>query len=127
MLDIVGGEDSEFNGTADTVVGTEGGTLSGKPFTIDVGLNGILIEVELHIDKFVAHHIHVTLQDHGLAVFHARGGRFADNHVACLIDIGGKSVLSTPVLEVFNHLLLALRRAGNFVNLRKFFEDNSRF
>ena len=116
MLDIVGGEDGEFDGAADTVVGAEGGSLSGEPFAIDVGLDGILVEVEHHVYEFVAHHIHVTLQDHGLAVLHARGGRFADDHVACLIDIGVKAVGFTPVLEVFNHLFLALRRAGNFVN-----------
>ena len=127
MLDIVAGEDGQLDGTADTVVGTEGGSLCRQPFTVDIGLDGVLVEVERHVYQFVAHHIHVALQDHRLAVLHTLGGSLADQHVARLVNFRLQSVALAPVLQIRNHLLLALRRAGNFVNLRKLFEDNSRF
>ena len=127
MLDVVAIKDGQFDGTADTIVGTEGSTLSRQPFAVDVCLDGILVEIELHIDEFVAHHIHVALQDDGLAVLHPFGGRFADNHVARLVHISVESVTLTPVLEVVNHLLFALRRTRNLVNLCKLLEYYSRF
>ena len=76
--DIVGSQDGQLDGATDAVVSTEGGTLCRQPLTVDIGLDGVLVEVELHIHKLVAHHIHVALQDHRLAVFHAFGGRLAD-------------------------------------------------
>ena len=69
----------------------------------------------------------MTLQYDGLAVLHALRGRLSDNHVARFVGFRVKSVALTPILQVGNHLLLALRRARDFVNLRKFFEDNSGF
>ena len=86
MLHIVGSEDGQFDGTTNTIVGTQSGALSRQPLTIDVGLDGVFIKIKLYIDKFVAHHIHVALEDHSLAIFHALGGWFADDDVACFVD-----------------------------------------
>ena len=127
VLDIVRAEDGQFDSAADTVVGTEGGAFGRQPFTIHISLDGILVEIELHIDELVAHHVHVTLQDDGLPTLHTLGGRLADDHVACLVDLRLQAVALAPVLQVLNHLLFALRGTRNLVNLRKFGEDNSRF
>ena len=127
VLDIIRGKDSQLDGTADAIIGTQRRTLCGQPLTIDVGLDGILVEIKLHIDKFVAHHIHMTLQDDGLALFHALGGRLADDDIACLINFRVESVALTPVTEIVDHLLFALGRTRNFVNLRKFCKDNCWF
>ena len=127
MFHIVRSEDGQLDGTADTVVGTQRRALSRQPLTINVCTDRILIEIKFHVDEFVAYHVHVTLQYDGLAVLHALRGRLSDNHVARFVGFRVKSVALTPILQVSNHLLLALRRARDFVNLRKFFEDNSGF
>ena len=127
MLNVVGGQDGQLDGTADAVVGAQSGSLSRQPLAVDIGTDGILVEVELHVYELVAYHIHVALQNDSLAILHARCGSLADNHVASLVDFRLQSSALTPASEVLNHLLLALRRAGNFVDLREFCEDNSGF
>ena len=127
VLDILRCENGQFDGTADTVVGTECGAFCRQPFTVDISLDGVLVKVELHIDELIAHHVHVTLQDHRLAVFHTLGGGFADDYVARLVDFCLETATLAPVLQVLNHLLLALRRTRNCINLREFGEDNSGF
>ena len=122
MFNVVGLEDGQLDGAADTVVGTQRGAFGAQPLTIDISLDGILVEVEVHIDQLVAHHIHVALQNHRLTVLVAFGGRLADKHIACFVDFGLQLMALTPLLKVFNHLLFVLRRAGNFVNLCKLLE-----
>ena len=127
MLDVIAVEDGQFDGTAYTVVSTQGGALCSQPLAVDIGADGISVEVELHIYELVAYHVHVALQDDGLPVFHARRSSLADNHVTRFVDFGVEIAALTPVLKILNHLLFALRRTRNFVNLRKLFEDNRRF
>ena len=69
----------------------------------------------------------MTLQNDGLAMLHTLGGRLADDDIARLVDFGVEIAALAPVLQILNHLLFTLRRTRNFVNLRKFGEDNSRF
>ena len=85
MLDVVGIEDGQFDGAAYAVVGAEGGAFGCKPLAVDIGADGVVVEVELHVDQFVAHHVHVALQDDRLAVLIALGGWFADDDVARLV------------------------------------------
>ena len=127
MFDVVAIEDSQFDGTADTIVGTKGSTFGCQPFTVDIGAYGVVVEVELHVYQLIAHHVHVALQDDRLAVLVAWRGWFAYDDVARLVDLGVESSAFAPLLQILNHFLLAFRRAGNLVDLRKLFEDNSRF
>lgn len=71
VLNVVGIEDSELYGIADTVVGTEGSALGVHPLSVDISLDGILGEVEVDIDELIADHIHVALEDNGRLVLHA--------------------------------------------------------
>ena len=82
MLDVVASQDSQFDSTSDTVVGTQCGSLGCQPLAVNICLDGILVEVELYIHQFIAYHIHVALQDYRLAVLHTLGGRLTYNHIA---------------------------------------------
>ena len=48
--------------------------------------------------QLVAHHVHVALQNHRLAVLHTLGGRFAYNHVAGFVYFGIQLVALAPLL-----------------------------
>ena len=127
MLDVVAVEDGEFDGTTDTIISTKCCALRFHPLTIDIGLDGILVEIKLHIHEFVAYHIHVTLEDDGLSVLQASGGRLADDDVARLVNNSLQVVAFTKLLQVLNHLLLVLGRARNLVDFSKLLEHASRF
>ena len=123
MLDVVALQQRQFHRTADTIVGTQCGTFGSQPLTINVGLDGVVVKVNLIVHQFVTHHIHVALQDNGLTVLHTWRGRFTDNDIARLVNIGCQSVALAPLFQVGNHFLFTLRRAWNLVDLRKLFED----
>ena len=127
MLQVVAVEDGQLYGTADAVVGTQRRALSGQPLAVDIGLDGVAVEVELHVDELVAHHVHVALQDDRLSVFVAFGGWLAYDDVTGFVDFRVQTASLAPVFQILNHFLLALRRAWNFVDLRKLLEDNGRF
>ena len=127
MLYVVAVEYSQFHSYTDTVVSTQCGSLGTHPLSIYIRGNALLVEVNLYIRQTVANHIHVALQDNRLAVLISRGSSLADNHVAHFIDFRLQTTALTEALQVLNHLLFTLRRAWNFVNLRKMFEDNCRF
>ena len=61
MLNIVACQDSQLDGAAYTVVSAQCGSLSLEPFSINVSLNGVFVEVEIHIYQFITNHIHVAL------------------------------------------------------------------
>ena len=105
MLNIIALQNGEFNGATNTVVGTKSGALSSKPFAINIGLDGVFVEIKLYIDKFIANHVHVALQYDRLAVFIAWSGSLADNDVADFIDMSVQTMAFTPVSQVLNHFL----------------------
>ncbi len=82
MLDALVGQHGQAAGHAHAVVGTQGGAAGGDPFTVDVGIDGILGEVVLGVGVGLGHHVDVGLQHYRLAVFHPRRGRFPDDDVA---------------------------------------------
>ena len=68
MLNVVGLENGQLDGTTNTVVGTQRGAFGAQPLAVNVGLDSIVVKVEVHIDQLVAHHIHVALQDNRLVL-----------------------------------------------------------
>ena len=96
MLNVVGLEYGQLNGTANAVVGTQRGALGAQPLAVDIGLDGIEVEVELHIHQLVAHHVHVALQDDGLALLVAWRGAFAYDDVTRLVDVRLQMVALAP-------------------------------
>ena len=81
-----------------------------QPFAFDDGLDGVFLEVVFLVAVLLAHHVHVGLQDDGLAVFHALGGGHAHDDVATrFLDVFHFMVFC-PFLEVSHHLGFLLRR-----------------
>ena len=122
VLNVVGGEDGELDGIAYTVVGTECRPLGVQPVAVDIGLDGVLGEVEVYIHELVADHVHVALQNCRGTVLKTLRGGLADKHVAGFVDFRLQTVTLAKVLEIFNHLLLMLRWAGYFVDSRELFK-----
>ena len=127
MLDVVAVEHCQLDGTTYTVVGTQCGTLGAQPFSVYISLDGILVKVELDIHQLVANHVHVALQDYRLAVLVAGGGGLAYQYVACLVDYSLETMVFTKLLEILNHLLLALGGAWNLIDFSKLLKHASRF
>ena len=96
MFDVVGSQQRQFHGASDTVISTQRRTLSCQPLAIDIGLDGIVIEINLVIHQFVTHHVHMTLQDNGLAVLHTLRSWFANDNIARFIHFGVQSVALAP-------------------------------
>ena len=124
VLYAVVGEQGHLHGHADAVVGTEGGALGLHPVAVDVGLDGVVLEVEVQAGHLFADHVHVALHHGGLEVFIARRGRFADEHVARLVLQGLQAQLVAEVHEVGHHLFFLVRRAGYLVHLGKAVEHD---
>ena len=127
VLDVVGVEDSQFDGTSNAVVGTQRGAFGLQPFSVHIGLNGVAVEIELHVHQFLAHHVHVALQHHGGAVLHAFCGRLANQHVASFVHFCCQSAAFAKLFQEGNHLLFTLRRARNLVDFCELLEHASRF
>ena len=123
MLNVVAVEDSQLNGAADAVVGAERRALGLHPFAVDNGQNGVVVEVVLHLGQLLAHHVHVTLQDDGGLLLHARRGRLTDDDIASLVNQRVQVVALAELTEILNHFLLALRWARDGVDSGKLLED----
>ena len=78
MSNVVAVEQGQLHGATNTVVGTQRGAFGAKPFAVNVGLNGIVVKVEVDVHQFLTHHVHVALQNQRLAVLVTGRGAFAD-------------------------------------------------
>ena len=122
MLDAIIGEHGKCSSHTDTIIGTQCGTIGLEPVAINNETDGVGHKVVINALVALTHHIHVRLQDDGLAVFHTGCGRLADNDVASLIDLGGQAVRLAELTQPSTHLLLMLRRmrdATNFFKIAK--------
>src|SRR3712207_8568068 len=90
-----------------------------RSFTIDISLDGVSVEVKLYIDKFVAHHVHVALQNNGGTILITRCGGFADNNVSGFVYFCFKIMFCSKLLEIFYHLLFMFGRAGDCIDNSK--------
>ena len=127
MLNVVAVENSQLDGAADAVVSTKSSAFGSEPFTVDVGLDRVVEEVDINVDELVAHHVHVALQANHWSVLMALSSGLADDNVASLVNLGLKVALTAKLFQILNHLLLMLRGARNFVDFCKLLEYASRF
>ena len=123
---VVSVEYRQLYGTAYTVVGTQCGTLGTHPLAVNISLYGVLVEVEVHVNKFLAHHIHVALQNQGRAVLVTLRGRLTYQHVTRLIHLRLKTATFSEFTQKLYHFLFLLRWARNLVDSRKLLEHASR-
>ncbi len=93
---------------ANAVIGPKGGAVCGYPFSVNVCVDGVFQEIVGGVSGFLGNHIHMSLEDDTLAVFHSGGGGNADDYVAGAILDGVKAVGYTPVIQVFDYFALVL-------------------
>ena len=74
-----------FSACLDPVVGSERRSVGPYPFAVDVSLYRVSLKVMSTCLFFLWNHVHVCLQNHRLAVFHAGCGGLAHNDVASLV------------------------------------------
>ena len=91
VLNVVRFQYGHFHGHANAIVGTKRCAFSFEPFAVNVGLYGIVFEVECHVLILFAHHVHVALQNDSLAVLISRCGRLANANVARFIYLSFQS------------------------------------
>ena len=94
---------------ADAVVCAEGCTLCPYPFAVNVCLDGVVLKVVCALGRLLWHHVHVCLQQYGLAVFHAWCGWFAHNDVVGLVLEGFHSSLLGEVEQELLYFLQVSR------------------
>ena len=67
---------------ADTVVGTESSALCLNPFAVNVCLNWVGLEVVVAVIALLRYHVHVSLKDDTLAIFHSGRCGLAHHYIA---------------------------------------------
>lgn len=82
MLERVVLHDAHDGNYADAVVRPERCAFGMHPSVLDVGLDGVGLEVVLAVGSLLWHHVHVCLQHDGLAVLKAGSGGLAHHDVA---------------------------------------------
>ena len=117
---VLGGEHSQSGRTADTVVSTEGGAGSAYPTIFaNARFDGVFGEVVFRAGVGLRNHVDMGLQDHGNAVLHALGGRFAEHEVAGGILLALDIVLLGPLHHPSGEFLLVFRRMRNSADVVK--------
>jgi len=112
---------------ADAAVGAQRRPFGLDPLAVDVGADGILLEVELHVGVLLADHVHVRLQHDGRPLFEARSGRLADDHVADGVLAVLESVALGEIDQKGDNLALLLRRTGNLRDGVELLPDDAGF
>ena len=105
--------DCHDGGHAQAIVGAQGGAASLDPLTVDVGLDGIGLEVVLRLGRLLGHHVHVGLHGDALAVLHAGSGGLTHHDVAGGVLEGLYADLLGKVEQELLHFLNMSRGTGN--------------
>ncbi len=92
-----------------TIIGTQGGSSGGYPFTVHIGIDWVLFKIVLGIGIFLWYHIHVALKDDTFSVFHTFSCGFFNDHIADLIDDGFQIKIFTEFLQVSDYFFFFLR------------------
>ena len=119
MLDVLRKQQCHFHSYTNTVVSTQCSSLGLHPLAVDIGLYGILLEIEIHILVLLANHIHMALEYHGLAVLITWCCSLSDDDVSGFVNLSLQSEAFAELAEKGYHLLFALRRAGYLIHLCK--------
>ena len=127
VLQVLGLHHSQDGCHAQSVVGTQRGALCLHPLTVYPRLYGVGLEVMRRLRRLLRHHVHVGLQDHTLAVFHARCGRLAHHHVATLVDEGLHAGFLGEVEQELLYFLQMSARARHLCECIEVLPDALRF
>ena len=116
---ILGLQHCEDCSRTDTVVGTEGCTISGHPLAIDIGLDGVFLEVKHLVVVLLGHHIEVRLNHHGATILHTCGCGLAYQYVVGLIYLALQTLRCGKVDDVLTNLSLVMRRTRDMCHSLK--------
>ena len=116
VLQVVGFHNGHNRSHGHAVVGAEGRIRSIDPLAFYARADGVGLKVVVRGLGLLRHHVHVALQRHGLAVFHARRGGFAHDDVAGIVLEGLNAFLGRPVEEELLHFF---EMAGRTRHLRE--------
>ena len=97
------------------------------PGAVDVGVDGVLGEIELLVVVLLRNHVEVGLQDHALAVLHPLRGGFADIDVVRRVLLRFEALRAGEIENIAADLLLVRRGARDADDLREMFPDKRRF
>ena len=112
---------------AQTVVSTQRGAAGLDPLAVDVGLDGVDLEVVLRLGSLLGHHVHVGLHGDALAVLHARGRGLAHHDVAGGVLEGLHAHLLGEVEQELLDFLNMSRGTGNLRQRIEVAPDARRF
>ena len=68
VLNIVTVKNSHFDSASYTVICSKGCSFRFQPFSVNICLDRVFREVDIYINKLLAHHVHMTLEDYCLPI-----------------------------------------------------------
>ena len=111
---LLGGQMTAPVAYADTAIGPQRRPAGPYPPAIHIGIDGIGLEIELHIGILLAHHIHMGLQSHRRPVLKPCRSRFAHHNVADGIALAFQSVTAGEIDQILSDSGLFFRRTRDF-------------
>ena len=108
---------SQRSSHTDTAVGTEGCALGLHPLAVDVGADGVVHKVVLHVGVLLAHHIGMCLEYNCFVTFVAGGCGLADNHIGGCIDLVFEVVFLGKIDQIGGNFFFVFRGAWHASNL----------
>jgi len=107
---------------SDAVVGSERRALGAYPVAVDHSGDGGMLEVK-RLVVALAHHIHMSLQDHRRGILMPGCSRRFDHHIAHLVGLCLKIVALGEIEQILAYFLLFLRGTGHLRNLVEDFKN----
>ena len=111
MLQVGSLHHSHDDGHTQSVVGTKRSTLGLHPLAVNPRFNRVSLKVVLAVGSFLRHHVHVRLEKHRLAVFHARRCGLAHHDISCRVLEGFHAHLGGEVKQKLLYLVQMARRS----------------
>ena len=105
--------DSHDSGNTHTIIGSQSRAFSFHPISVNVSLDRIIFKIMHCIVILLRNHVHVSLKNHLLTVFHPRSGRLAVNDITGFVLEWLYAYTFSKVQQELLHFLQVTRRAGN--------------
>ena len=126
MAQFFVGENGEYHGDANAVIGAKRGAIGVYPVAFDEGADGVFAEV-YGVLVFLRDHVEVRLQDDAGVVFAAGACRFAYADVAARVAFGIKPEAGGFVEDVLLDFFFVVRGARDLCDLVKVLPDCTGF
>ena len=108
MRNVFGIQQREHVGERYAVVRAQRGAVGVQAVAVEHEFQRILGKVEVKAVVLHAHHVHVSLKNHGGSLFHTGRAGFADENVACFVLPDGETAFVGEGYEIVAELTLVL-------------------